>query len=134
MGALTLTKNQEGIIGDLRYTNLDVAFSNSYAAGGDTGLTAAALGWNVIYLVIMPSDDGFTYRYDYTNGTVLAYRIDVVAGTGTQGVNTDLMKSGTSTLEVTGAGTAFQVALGQVTAAVDLSTTPGTIRCLVFGR
>lgn len=133
MGALTFTVQNRGIAGNMRYAVVDVLFSASYATGGDTGMTAAGLGFTTIYLVLFGQDDGYTFRYDYTNGTLFAYRIDVVAGAGVADGNNTIIKSATDTLEVAGTGTAFQVALGEVSNAVDLSTTPGTVRCLVFG-
>ncbi|MBI2020208.1 hypothetical protein HYS94_02195 [Candidatus Daviesbacteria bacterium] len=130
---LTLTERRRGILGDIRYATYDVAFDTLYAAGGEP-LTAANVQMESILLLKADAPAGYIIAYDYTNATLRAYRINVVAGTGTQGVDVDLMKSGTSTLEVTGDGTAFQVALGEVTTNADMSTDLASVRVLVFGN
>ena len=133
MGALTLTVQERGVAGNLRYAVVDAAFSASYATGGDTGLTAAVLGWSELVAGIVASqDDGFTYAYDRTNGTLLAYQIGV-ADQGAATANNTIVK-GASVLEIAGTGLTFQQALAQVTSGTDLSTTPGTVRLFMLGK
>ena len=134
MGALTLTINSIGVAGDLRYAEVTATFSSSYATGGDTGLTATALGWDTVYSGIVSSqDDGFTFSYNMTNGNILAYQLGFVSNTTASDGNNSLMAS-TSVIGVSGTGTAFQEELSQVTNTTDLSTTPGTVRVLLFGK
>ena len=134
MGALTLAVNNRGIMGDLKYAEVSATFSTSYATSGDTGLTASYLGWdNVFAGIITSQDDGFTFQYNNTSGTILAFRWGLAADSGTSGAN-DTIIATTSVLGISGTGTAFQVALSQVTATTDLSTTPGAIRIFLFGR
>tara|TARA_Y100000310_G_scaffold341791_1_gene442160 strand:+ start:7249 stop:7656 length:408 start_codon:yes stop_codon:yes gene_type:complete len=135
MGALTSrTVNSRGIIGDLKYAEVSVTFSTSYATGGDTGLTASFLGWDTVHVGIVTSqDDGFTFAYNNSSGTVLAYQIGIAADAGTAGAN-DTIIATTSLLGIAGSGTAFQQALDQVTATTNLATTPGTVRLFLLGR
>tara|TARA_Y100000310_G_scaffold341791_1_gene442159 strand:+ start:6840 stop:7247 length:408 start_codon:yes stop_codon:yes gene_type:complete len=135
MGALTLTVQERGVAGDLRYAIVDAAFSSSYATGGDTGLTAAAMGWTTMVTgVITTQEDGFTFAYNISSGTVLAYQMGF-ADQGARGANnTIVINAGNTGLEISGTGTAFQAALSQVTNATDLSTTPGTVRVFLMGR
>lgn len=74
MGALTRTIQEQGVMGDLRYQVLDLAFSTSYARGGDTGLAASDLGWDRIHNVVLESPVGYQCSYDHSAGKVLAYR------------------------------------------------------------
>lgn len=75
MGALTVAVEKRGGIGDLRYLWANVTFSTSYATGGDTGLTPAALGWDRVLLTLFDQPAGLKLAYNYTNGQVLAYRV-----------------------------------------------------------
>ena len=77
MGALTLTTVSRGVMGNLRWATVNVGFSTSYATGGDTGMTAAALGMDSVELVQFDQPAGFTVNYNYTNGQVLARRTAV---------------------------------------------------------
>ena len=134
MGALTITTNRRGIMGDLKYAEISATFSSSYATGGDTGLTAAALGWDRVLVGIVTSqDNGYTFRYDATNNTILAYRLGFVADTGTAGVNDTIIHT-TGAIGISGSGAAFQQAMSQVTSTTNLSVTPGTIRLFMLGR
>ncbi|MBI2020209.1 hypothetical protein HYS94_02200 [Candidatus Daviesbacteria bacterium] len=130
---LTLTERRRGIAGDMRYAVYTVAFDASYASGGEP-LTPATLGFDIVHLLEADAPAGYKVAYDYTNRTLRAYRIDVVAGAGVADGNNTLIKSATSTLEVAGTGTAFQVALGEVTATNDMSTDLAAVRLLVFGN
>lgn len=131
--ALAITVRNRGIVGDLRYVVAAVAFDAFYASGGEP-LTAANLGLDFIDLLQADAPAGYVLSYDYTGAVLRAYRIDVVAGAGVSGADNTLIKSATSTLEVAGTGTAFQVALGEVTATNDMSTDLAAVRIFVVGR
>lgn len=152
MGALTLTVQNRGIVGDLRYATVDVAFSNSYATGGDTGLTAAALGWDSVVLALITPTGGYSLDYVYASGNVIAYgththalhfdNADVAdgattrinAGTNLLGANTgsDLAVAGVA--NTTGDGGIVDGGPTQVRNATNLSTSLASVRCLLFGR
>lgn len=74
MGALTITVLNRGVFGNIRWVSANVGFSTSYATGGDTGLTAAALGLDSIHVVNFDQPSGFEVSYNYSNGQVLARR------------------------------------------------------------
>jgi hypothetical protein len=134
MGALTVTINRRGSAGDLRYVEATATFSSSYATGGDTGLTGTALGLDAVLAGVVTSmDDGFVYSYNISSGNLLAYRIGIAADSGTAGANDSIMATASIT-GISGSGTAFQQALAQVTAATDLSTTPGSVRMFFLGK
>jgi hypothetical protein len=133
MGALTIAINNRGIMGDLKYAEVTATFSSSYATSGDTGLTATALGWDSMVAGIVTShDDGFTFAYNISSGTVLVYRLGFTDQGAADANNTIMATAGV--LGISGTGTAFQQALPQVINATDLSTTPGTVRLLMLGR
>ena len=135
MGALTLDVQERGIAGDLRYVVVDATFSSSYATGGDTGLTASALGWTTLVTgVVTSQDDGFTFNFNISNGNLLAYRIGIAAQGALSANNTIVINAGNTALEISGSGTAFQQALAQVTNATNLSATPGAVRLFMMGR
>jgi hypothetical protein len=77
MGALTINTRERGVMGNLKWAAVDAQFSTSYATGGDTGLTRAALGFDMILLVIPDQPAGFEVHYNYTTGTLLARRTDL---------------------------------------------------------
>tara|TARA_Y100000310_G_scaffold341791_1_gene442161 strand:+ start:7660 stop:8064 length:405 start_codon:yes stop_codon:yes gene_type:complete len=134
MGALTLAINNRGNAGDLWYAEVTATFSSSYATGGDTGLTAAFLGWDAVYVgIVSTQEDGFTFQYNMANGKLLAYQMGFTSNSVVAGDDTRIMST-SSTIGVSGTGTAFQQALSQVTNATDLSTTPGAVRLLLFGK
>ena len=133
MGALTITVNNRGVMGDLKYAEVSATFSTSYATGGDTGLTAAALGWDSVLVGIVTSyDDGFTFAYNVSTGVLQAFQL----GFTDQGAATDdnRIMATASVLGSSGAGVAFQQALPAVLSTTDLSTTPGAIRVFLLGR
>ena len=163
MGALTLTPVSRGVMGNLRWVTVNVGFSTSYATGGDTGMTAAALGMDSVELVQFDQPAGFTVNYNYSNGQVLARRTaihnhtlhfnqaDVVDGaTTTVNVGTNLMGANTGVdivvagvADATGAGgiiQAAQAALAEPAATTNLSATvvsagvTNAVRAMVFGR
>lgn len=163
MGALTFTVNERGVLGNLRWLSVDVGFSTSYATGGDTGMTAAALGWDRIILVLFDQPAGFTVSYDYSNGQVLARRsaihthalhfnnADVVdaagprvnVGANLMGANTGADIAVAGVADTTGVGGIVQIAqaaLAQPAATTNLSATvvsagvTNAVRALVFGR
>src|SRR3990167_3503657 len=74
MGALTITPVERHVLGDLRVVTANITFSSSYATSGDTGLTTTALGLDFIYLVQFDQPAGYSLAYNYSTGTVLAYR------------------------------------------------------------
>ena len=134
MGALTVVVNNRGVAGDLWYAEVSATFSTSYATGGDTGLTAAALGWDRVLVGMVTSlDDGFTYAYNVSTGVLQAFRIDIAADAGTAGANDTIMATA-SVIGISGTGVAFQQALGEVANATDLSTTPGAVRLFLMGK
>ena len=109
MGALSLVVNNRGVMGDLRYAEVSATFSSSYATGGDTGLTAAALGWDSVLVGIATSQDaGYHYEYIMASGNMRVWEDDNVA-----------------------AANAAHVEVANTT---DLSTTPGAVRMFIMGR
>ena len=133
MGALTIAINSRGVMGDLKYAEVTATFSSSYATSGDTGLTAAALGWDrVVAGVVTSHDDGFTFVYNVSSGNLLAYQLGFT-DQGAAGANNTIMATA-GVLGISGSGSAFQQALPQVVNATDLSTTPGTVRLLMLGK
>lgn len=163
MGALTITVQQRHVLGSVRYLTANVQFSTSYATGGDTGLTAAALGLDFIDLVQFDQPAGFTLAYDYSNGNVLARRsavhdhalhfnnADVLdaagprvnIGTNLMGANTGADIAVAGVADTTGVGgivRAAQVALAEPAATTNLSTTvvsagvTNAFRVVVIGR
>ena len=144
MGALTISVQERGVVGHLRWAWANLTFSASYATGGDTGLTAAALGWDRVVLVQFDHPAGYQMSYNYTTGTVLAHRIavhthalhlnqaDVAdgattrvnAGTNLLGANTGADVAVAGVVDTTGVGgivQAAQGALAQVTSTTNLS-------------
>ena len=57
-----------------------MAFSSSYATGGDTGLTAAALGLDAIEHMEINGKGAYNLEYVNASGNVLAYYHDYDAG------------------------------------------------------
>lgn len=107
MGALTVTTADRGVLGNHRWVRGTFTFSTSYATGGDTGLTAAALGMDIIDNMDISQQADYTLEYVYASGNVLAFYYDYDAGAD---------------------GAAIQVA-----ATTDLSTPLATIRFMAFG-
>lgn len=130
--ALTITGVRSGIMGDLRYRVVDVAFDTTYASGGEP-LTPATLSFDQIYFLRAHAPAGYKVSYDYTNATLRAYRIGVETTAAGATANNSLIKSGTSTLEVAGTGTAFQVALSEVTTGTDVSTPLARVSLFIIG-
>jgi hypothetical protein len=73
MGALTITTTQRGVNGNKRWVQGSVTFSTSYATGGDTGLTAAALGLDAIDHMEIGHPADYNLEYVYASGNVLAF-------------------------------------------------------------
>lgn len=158
MGALVLTINEQGVAGNMRWTSLNVGFSTSYATGGDTGLTAAALGWDSIFLVKLDQPAGFTISYNYANGNVLAFRTAIhthvahfqtaVAANAVTAAANQLRTAAAAfdvagVVDSTGEGgvvQAAQLAMAQPAATTNLSATvvsagvTNAVRAFVFGR
>ena len=159
--ALTISVNERGVMGNLRWVSAQITFDTTYPTGGETGLTAASLGLDAVLLINFDQPAGITLEYNYSNGQVLAYRsavhthalhlnhADVVdgattrvnAGTNLLGANTgsDIAVAGVAaTTGVGGIVQAAQGALGEVSNTVDLSTIASAgltgIRCFAFGR
>jgi len=146
MGALAnINVIRRTIFGNKRILTVNFNLSGSYEATGDTGLTAAALGLDNVELVLFSQPGGLQLEYNYTNGRVLAYRIEVIAAAIVSDGNNSVVKSAADTLEVAGAGTRFGFALPEVFATTSLSAIQSagnvneegagsaTIRCIVFG-
>ena len=78
--ALAITVNKEGVIGDLRYKVLTLAFDSSYPTGGES-FTASDVGMDFFHLVDLGMDDGYHFKYDKSNEKILAYYDDLSAST-----------------------------------------------------
>jgi len=135
--ALTITSVNTGVIGDLRYRTVDVAFDTSYDSGGEP-LTSATLGLDSIYYLRAKSNAGYLIKYDYTNFTLRVYLVNIAAtadGDIVATADNSIVANATNTgIEVSGIGTAFQVVLGEVTATTDLSTALSSVRLFILGR
>jgi hypothetical protein len=73
MGALTVTVSDRGVMGNKRWVRGTIDFSTSYATGGDTGLTATALGMDSIEHMDISQQADYTLEYVYASGNVLAF-------------------------------------------------------------
>ena len=73
--ALTITVNKRGIIGDLRYADISLAWDSSYPTGGES-LTPADAGFDSFHVVTAHQKSGYTFEMDYTNNKLLAYYYD----------------------------------------------------------
>lgn len=72
----TLTINEVGVMGNLRYVLATFDYDSSYATGGEA-LTAANLGLTgVLYLDANCDMDGYDVQYDYSAGTLALYSAD----------------------------------------------------------
>ena len=60
--ALGITIIKEGILGDLRYKVIQLAFDASYASGGES-FTPADVGMDFFYLVQCNPTGGYTVRW-----------------------------------------------------------------------
>ena len=158
MGALTITVQQRHVLGSVRYVTANVQFSTSYATGGDTGLTAAALGLDFIDLVLLDQPAGFNLAYNYANGQVLARRSAVhdhilhfqtAAAANAVTAAGNALRTAAAAFDVNGVVDATaeggvvraaQVALAEPAATTDLSTTvvsggvTNAFRVVVIGR
>lgn len=109
----------------------DVTFDTEYPTGGEA-LTANQFGLNVIDFMLPAPAGGYIFEFDHSNKKLKAFvPVSAVAGDGVADANNTLIKSTTSTVEVAGTGTAFQVVHGEVTNKTDLHTV--TVRVLVVG-
>jgi hypothetical protein len=79
--ALTVTRSGmwQGLLGDLRYARVTIAFDSSYPTGGES-LTAADLGLKKIDMIQIQPQSGLVFEYDYTNSKVKAYAQGVSVG------------------------------------------------------
>ena len=161
IGSITVIERYVAV--NLRFATVDIQFSTNNQSNGDTGFTAAALGWDSIYQVVFDQPAGYAIHYNYSTGAVLVRRsavhthalhlnhADVAdgattrvnAGTNLLGANTgaDIAVAGvTGTGGAGGIVQAAQIALGENTTAdisttvVSLGTTTNTVRCFVIGR
>ena len=73
--ALTITVNKRGIIGDLRYADISLAWDSSNPTGGES-LTPADAGFDSFHVVTAHQKSGYTFEMDYTNNKLLAYYYD----------------------------------------------------------
>jgi hypothetical protein len=139
--ALTLTVNNEGVVGDLRYKVLSVAFDSSYPTGGES-LTPGDLGWDSIALLLASPTGGLSFDYNYSGELLLAYEQGLT--TGSTGAGDE--SSFTNVEDIAGAETAMAVAnvaidttirfgaLRQVGNTSNLATIAAAVRVLAFGR
>ena len=137
--ALTVTKSGDwsGMMGNLRYAKVTVAFDSSYPTGGES-LTAADLGLKTIDFINIESKSGVTFEYDYTNNKILAYVPGMTPGADGAGSLLDCPLSGvgsttSQSVGVVNASTAtrFGVML-EVANTEDLSTLTG-VRVFAIG-
>ena len=61
--ALTITVNKRGIIGDLRYADISLAWDSSYPTGGES-LTPADAGFDSFHVVTAHQKSGYTFEMD----------------------------------------------------------------------
>ena len=159
MGALTINVRERGVAGNQKWAAVDAQFSTSYATGGDTGMTRAALGFDSILFVQCDQPAGYQINYDFTNGTLLArysshlLRFQTVAAANAVTAAADSLRTPAAAFTVagratnTGEGGIVDSAGAQVAATTDLSTTAvstglvdengaarNAIRCMVWGK
>ena len=79
MGALTVTVDDRWVEGNKRHVRGLLTFSTSYATGGDTGLTAAAIGMDSIEFMTMADQPDYNLEYVYASGNVIAFFFDYTA-------------------------------------------------------
>ena len=72
---LAITVNKRGVVGDLRYADISLAWDSSYPTGGEP-FTPADAGFDVFHTVTAHQKSGYTFEMDYTNNKVLAYYYD----------------------------------------------------------
>ena len=90
MGAITgITVAERWVTGNKRHVRGTFTFSTSYATGGDTGLTPAALGIDSIDQMDFTLEVGLTLDYVYASGNVIAYWDDNVAAANAAHVEVD---------------------------------------------
>lgn len=71
---VSLTGDWLESVGSKRAVNGKITFDSSYATGGET-LTPANIGLGVIDRIeFNQGEDGYVFKYDYTNQKVLVYR------------------------------------------------------------
>ena len=73
--ALAITVNKRGVVGDLRYADLSLAWDSSYPTGGES-FTPADAGMDTFHVVSAHQKSGYTFEMDYTNNKILAYYYD----------------------------------------------------------
>ena len=73
--ALAITVNKRGVVGDLRYADLSLAWDSSYPTGGES-FTPADAGMDAFHVVTAHQKSGYTFDMDYTNNKILAYYYD----------------------------------------------------------
>ena len=72
---LPITVNKRGVVGDLRYADVSLAWDSSYPTGGES-FTPADAGFDKFYTVTAHQKSGYSFEMDYTNNKVLAYYYD----------------------------------------------------------
>lgn len=139
--ALTVTRSGmwQGLLGDLRYAKVTIAFDSSYPSGGES-LTPADLGLKTIDHITIHSTSGLVFEYDYTNKKVKAYSQGVTVGAAGAATLDDFPVSagpGASTISVSltnsgGSATHNFGTLKEVPDTNDLSTITG-VRVFAIG-
>lgn len=139
--ALTITTNEEGVLGDLRYKVVTLAFDSSYPTGGES-FTAANLGWDSMVLVTAANTSGLAFDYDYTNALLLAYEQGITTGSTAAADST----SGALAEDIAAAETVVRFmdsavdttygfgGLVQVANTTDLSTAAASVRVFALGH
>jgi len=117
---LDLPKKAERISRNLHILTGVIAFG-TYPVGGEL-LTDISKYFITLNRLVCDQKDVYLFEFDKTNNKVkVRVPVNVVADTGIADANNTIMKSATSTLEVAGTGTAFQVAGAEVLDTTDLS-------------
>ena len=72
VAGVTISNQKTTTHGRFRAMYADVAFDNSYSAGGEA-LTAANFGYQKIYQINFSPKSGYSFEFDYTNNTVKVF-------------------------------------------------------------
>lgn len=129
--AVTVTALERGTFGNMVAFLGTIDFDTSYPTGGEP-LSAAELGFQSIKFIIFEPTGGLVFKYDRTNGKVLAYAQGVLVGAaGSETLDDFPVTAGvgvtadTHISAKTGAGTVGLGALKEVPNTNNLSTITG---------
>ena len=102
--ALTLTDLNRNVSGNRRTSTVKIQFDDSYATGGES-LTPAKLGMHIIEAMQITLDPdssdtvGYTFGWDKTNETVIAYRSGAFTATAPAGTAGAIVDSNNAATE-----------------------------------